>query len=97
MAKDIENILTIKINGKEVQSRPFAFEDYADMQDKHLRGYSGACKLCYGVLISIFKGTAANKEYIDTMSIAEKDMLCRKLLDIYLNTISEVNELIKNQ
>lgn len=55
MAKDLENILTIKINGKEVQSRPFNFADYADMQDKHLRGYSGACKLCYDVLIRMFK------------------------------------------
>lgn len=97
MAKDIENILTIKINGKEVQSRPFTFEDYAEIQDKHLRGHYGDCKLCYDVLIRMFRGTAANKEYFDTMSIAEKDMLCRKLLDIYLNTISEVNELIKNQ
>lgn len=97
MAKDIENILTIKINGKEVQSRPFTFEDYAEIQDKHLRGHYGDCKLCYDVLIRMFSGTAANREYFNTLSIAERDVLCQKVLDMYKANIREVNELIKNQ
>ena len=93
----MQDTITIEINGKEVQSNPFSFADYAEIQDKHLRGYSGECKLCYDTLIHMFRGTAATYDYIETLSIAERGMLCGKVLKIYIGMTTAVNKLIKNQ
>ncbi len=97
MAKTAQNIITIKINDKEVQSKPFDFETYRLINNLHCQGYAGAATLCYNALVRMFEGTAATAEYIETLPIADKAVLCDKVFDIYVNNVKEINERLKNE
>lgn len=91
------NTLTVKVNDKEVRSNPFDFECYRIINNLHMQGLAGAAALCYDALIRMFEGTAANREYLDTLSVIDSAVLCEKLFSIYISAVSEINERLKNE
>lgn len=97
MAKTAQNTVTIKINDKEVQSKPFDFKAYSMINNIHCRGNQGAATLCYDALVYMFRDTAATFEYIETLSIPERAVLCDKVFDLYAENVKEINETLKNE
>lgn len=97
MAKTTQNTVTIKINGKDIQSQPFDFEAYRIINNLHCQGLAGAVTLCYDALIRMFRDTAATKEYIETLPIADRAVLCDKVFGIYASNVNEINEKLKNE
>ncbi len=96
MTKTVQNTITIKINNKDVQSNPFDFKAYSMINNFHCQGLAGAVTLCYNALIHMFEDTAATREYIETLSIPERAVLCDKVFDLYAENVKEINELLKN-
>lgn len=97
MAKITQNTVTIKINGKDIQSQPFDFEAYRIIDNLYRQGLAGEATLCYEALIRMFRDTAATREYIETLSIPERVILCGKVFNIYAENVKEINEKLKNE
>lgn len=97
MAKAVQNTITIKINGKDVQSNPFDFEAYRLVENLNQKGNWGPSFCCYDALIHMFVNTAATKQYIETLSLVEKGALCSKIFDMYIEVAKEIQDSLKNE
>lgn len=97
MAKTVQNTLTIKVNDKEVQSKPFDFEAYRLVENLNQKGNWGPSFCCYDALIRMFADTAATEQYIETLSLVEKGTLCGKIFDMYVKAAKEIQDSLKNE
>ncbi len=84
----MQKTLSIKVNKKTIVSKPWDFRALCLVQDIHTAGKTNSVGMMCGDAVDyLFEGTEATQEILDA-NIVEKMVMCRKVWNWYLETMT---------
>lgn len=89
----MQHTLSFKQNGKDYISKPFDFEAFCLINERHAdEKINGKYKCCVDAVLYMFDGTGANEETIKALGVSGMARLCNKLWDMYTEALVEASK-----
>lgn len=89
----MQKTLTFTMNKKKYVSKPFDFETFCRVNEKHITvGDKGIYRCCADAVEYMFEGTEATDDILKKVSPGEYAKMCQKVWQMYAEAMEEAGK-----